>query len=83
MPLDADYTWRQTDDTLAIDVPLKGSSASSVDILATELLLKVSFGRYLLQLDLLHAIDDTACVAKVSNLHCHIVIQQLIACCCY
>ena len=69
MPLDADYNWRQTDATLAIDVPLKGSAASSVDILATERLLKVSFGRYLLQLDLLHAIDDTACVAKVRTFH--------------
>lgn len=67
MPLDADYTWKQTHTTVLLEIPLKGTPAKAVDIYATDLLLKVNFGGYLLQLDLLHPIDDTAAVAKIKQ----------------
>ena len=67
MPLEAEYTWRQTADSLIVEIPLKGASAKAVDILATELLIKVSFERFLLHLDLLGPIDDTSCVAKIKQ----------------
>jgi hypothetical protein len=67
MPIDATYEWRQTPSLLVVEVPLKGSPASSVDINATAFLLKISFDRYLLHLDLLHSIVDDKCVAKIKN----------------
>jgi len=65
MPLDAAFSWRQTTSSIIVDVALKGASAREVDIVATEVLVKVAFDRYLLVLDLLHPVDDTACVAKI------------------
>ena len=65
--LTATHTWRQTAKSLIVEVPLKGASAKQLDIVATELLVKVSFDRYLLHLDLLEAIDDQACVAKIKQ----------------
>jgi len=67
MPLDADFSWKQTHTTVLLEVPLKGTPAKAVDIYATDLLVKVNFGGYLLQLDLLKAIDDTAAVAKIKQ----------------
>ena len=62
-----DFTWRQTLKSLVVNMPLKGASSNEIDIVATELLVKVSFGRYLLHLDLREAIDDHACAAKIKQ----------------
>ena len=51
--------------TLAITPP--PTLFPGVDNVATETLVKVLFGRFLLHLDLLHEIDDTACVAKIKQ----------------
>ena len=67
MPLDADFTWRQTSTSIIVDVALKGAPAKDVDIVATEVMVKVAFDRYLLLLDLLHPIDDSTCVAKIKH----------------
>ena len=67
MPLEALFTWRQTASSIIVDVPLKGASAKALDIVATSSFVKVAFDRYLLLLDLLHGIDDTACVAKIKH----------------
>ena len=32
MPLDADFTWKQTHTTVLLEVPLKGVAAKAVDI---------------------------------------------------
>jgi hypothetical protein len=67
MPIICAYEWKQTPSHLLVEVPLKGAASKTVDIVATDLFVKVSFERYLLHLDLLHAIDDTACVAKIKQ----------------
>lgn len=67
MPISCAYECKQTPTHLLIEVPLKGAASKSVDIVATDLFVKVSFEKYLLQLDLLYAIDDTACVAKIKQ----------------
>jgi dyslexia susceptibility 1 candidate gene 1 protein len=67
MPIEAAYEWRQTLSLIVIEIPLKGSSASAVNIIAADCYVKVSFDRYLLHLDLLQQVDDEKCVAKIKN----------------
>jgi hypothetical protein len=65
--LEASYSFKQTDAAIMVDIPLKGASLKSVDIVATEVHVKISFERYLLHLDLNSAIDDEATVAKIKQ----------------
>ncbi|CAM9825481.1 unnamed protein product, partial [Discosporangium mesarthrocarpum] len=65
MPVTADYTWVESETTVQLQVPLKGTSPSRVDIFATECYLKVSFPPYLLEVDLHGFIDPEVHTARV------------------
>ncbi|CAM9541458.1 unnamed protein product, partial [Ectocarpus sp. 8 AP-2014] len=67
MPLTAEYTWAESETIIQVQVPLKGQSASKLDVFATECYLKVSFPPYLLEVDLDGYIDSMQPKARVEN----------------
>ncbi|XP_070686923.1 dynein axonemal assembly factor 4 isoform X2 [Pempheris klunzingeri] len=68
MPLQVtDYSWTQTDSTVYISVPLKGTRAGKVDILSSDEYLKVHFPPYLFEAFLSEPVDDVRSTAKVGN----------------
>ena len=52
MPIDAEYTWNQTEESIEIQISLKGTPARQVDVYISDVLVKINFAPYLLQLDL-------------------------------
>ena len=67
MPVSGSYEWDQTDDTIELSIPLKGVSPKLVDILLTEIYLKVSYRPFLLEIDLLHPVDETKSQAVLKD----------------
>ncbi|CAN9498634.1 unnamed protein product [Ophioblennius macclurei] len=63
----SDFSWTQTESTVYISVPLKGSRADQVDIVCTEEYLKVSFPPYLLEAFLHDGVDEDRSWAKVGD----------------
>ncbi|XP_054476710.1 dynein assembly factor 4, axonemal [Anoplopoma fimbria] len=62
-----DYSWTQTDSTVCLSVPLKGTKVSRVDILSTEEYLKVHYPPYLFEAFLFEPVDDDRSTAKVGD----------------
>lgn len=62
-----------------MDVPTKGVAAKNVDIFATEFTVKISFGSYLLVVDLMDAIVDDECVAKIKQGVLNLKMKKLVA----
>ena len=58
MVLDADYTWSETATVLKIVVPLHNFSSKEVDVITTTNFVKVSFGSWLLALDLFGEVGE-------------------------
>ena len=52
MPIGAEYTWNQTEESIEIQISLKGTPARQVDVYISDVLVKINFAPYLLQLDL-------------------------------
>ncbi len=52
MPVNAAYSWEDDLESVIIQIPLKGSPPSKVDIFLTSVLVKVYFSPYLLLLDI-------------------------------
>lgn len=53
-----EYTWTETETVLRVTIPLKGASAN-LDVYAANLILKISFAPYLIDLDLTAEINYT------------------------
>ena len=64
MPIQPNYTWRESSSTVELTVPLKGASPKSIDIILCSNHLKVSFPPYLLDLPLSHDIDAESAESK-------------------
>nr|XP_004556254.1 dynein assembly factor 4, axonemal [Maylandia zebra] len=62
-----DYVWTQTETTLYINVPLKGTNAGKVDIVCTDDYLKVHFPPYLFEAFLFEPVDDDRIAVRVAN----------------
>ncbi|XP_028324793.1 dynein axonemal assembly factor 4 isoform X2 [Gouania willdenowi] len=59
MPLQvSEFSWSQTDCSVHISVPLKGHKAQRVDVVCTDLYLKVHFPPYLLEVFFFEPIDE-------------------------
>jgi hypothetical protein len=67
MPLTTDYTWRQTDDEVFIDVALKSSTLTGGDVDICDVFVKVNQSPYLLTLDLYAAIDLNSVVVTIDR----------------
>ena len=64
MPITAEYSWNQTETSIEIQVALKGTPSRKVNVYISDLLVKVNFAPYLLQLDLLNKVDFDQSVAR-------------------
>eukprot|EP00126_Sphaerothecum_destruens_P002428 Sdes_comp15867_c0_seq1m4964 len=53
-----DYLWEETEGYILVTAPLKGVAKSCVDIYLSDVFLKVNYSPYLLEIDLLHKVDD-------------------------
>uniref|UniRef100_A0A3Q0SZT1 Dynein axonemal assembly factor 4 n=1 Tax=Amphilophus citrinellus TaxID=61819 RepID=A0A3Q0SZT1_AMPCI len=62
-----DYSWTQTDSTLYISVPLKGTKAGKVDVISTDEYLKVHFPPYLFEAFFFEPVDDIRSAARIGN----------------
>ncbi|XP_030588155.1 dynein axonemal assembly factor 4 [Archocentrus centrarchus] len=62
-----DYSWTQTDSTLYISVPLKGTKAGKVDVISTDEYLKVHFPPYLFEAFFFEPVDDDRSAARIGN----------------
>ena len=58
MPVAGKYSWSETEDTIALNVPLKGATLKTTDVFVATYILKISFPPYLIDLDLSGAIDQ-------------------------
>ena len=67
MPLTTEYTWRQTDDEVFIDVALKSSTLTGSDVDICDVFVKVNQSPYLLTLDLYAAIDLHSVVVTIDR----------------
>lgn len=57
-PLVPTYTWQQDEHKIDVRIPLKNIKASDIDIYVARTYIKINFGKYLLELDMLHSIED-------------------------
>ena len=64
MPISAEYSWSQTEETIEIQVALKGTPSRKVNVYISDLLVKVNFAPYLLQLDLYKSVTFDKSVAR-------------------
>jgi dyslexia susceptibility 1 candidate gene 1 protein len=68
MPLAiTDFSWRETDRIVFLDVPLKGSRVGNVDIFSTDVYIKVSSPPYLFEVRLFDTVDEGKCSATIGN----------------
>merc|ERR1712146_152456 len=75
MPITAEYTWDETEDVIAILVPLRGAKTSSEHIFIANEYVKVNSAPYFLELDLkgeVKAVDSRAVFSRDGlRLHLH------------
>lgn len=67
MVLRGEYTWKETSGSVQVSVGLRGVSTKSVDIFSSPSYVKISFAPYLIELDLLHDVNDSGAVARIKN----------------
>ena len=67
MALTGVYTWKESEKFVTLTIPLKGTSPKTVDVFAAELVLKVSYPPYLINLDLHAAVDENRSKASVKG----------------
>ena len=60
MPITGTYTWKQTPQYIHLSVPLKGTSRRDVDVYVSPLFIKINFAPYLVEIDLLHQVQEDA-----------------------
>ena len=63
MPLIPDYTWQETEAFINVTVEATGLSKTKTDLLICDNFVRVNCEPYLLQLDLLHPVNDAECTA--------------------
>ena len=77
MPIQPNYTWRESSSTVELTGPLKGASPKIVDIILCSNHLKLSFPPYLLDLPLAENIDadsaESKALVKAGTLHITLV----------
>ena len=82
MPLCPQYVWEETPTTVKIVVAAPGLTKAKSDLLICDTFLRLNFAPYLLQLDLLHPINDSNFTATygAGSLTCHLnkVRRQLV-----
>ncbi len=66
-PLSPEWTWRQTDTTVTVDVKAKGVAKKTCDIFLSDQFLKVNASPYLLALDLWQPIVEDKSTATISK----------------
>uniref|UniRef100_A0AAY4EJ75 Dynein axonemal assembly factor 4 n=1 Tax=Denticeps clupeoides TaxID=299321 RepID=A0AAY4EJ75_9TELE len=62
-----DYKWEQTDSAVFVSVPLKGMSASQVDVFSTDEYLKVRFPPFLFEAFLFAPVEDDKSTATIKK----------------
>ena len=74
MPLLPHYTWEESSAAIKLVVQAPGLTKAKTDLLICDIYLRVNFPLYLLQLDLLHPIDDanSTAVFGLGTLTCHL-----------
>ena len=76
MPLDGTCASSQTVDAVRLEVPLKGVSPATVDILATPRYVKVNYAPYILHVDLHGDIDESTGLARVDQGTLHLTLGK-------
>ena len=76
MPVTADYTFSEKKDKIVVQIPLKGTSPSKVDIFVTEKTLKVNFSPYLIDLVLKGEVDSVKHKAVVKEGVLHVTLLK-------
>merc|ERR1711959_324497 len=75
MPITAEYTWEESDDVIAVLVPLRGAKTSAEHIFIADEYVKVNSAPYFLELDLqgqIRAADSRAIFSRDGlRLHLH------------
>ena len=77
MPVSATYTWEDNESTVVVTVPLKGASRKTVDIVVTDVFVKVNFAPYLLLLDLHASVDDESSKAVFKDGALELVLPKV------
>mmetsp|Transcript_16576 Transcript_16576/g.33040 ORF Transcript_16576/g.33040 Transcript_16576/m.33040 type:complete len:621 (-) Transcript_16576:51-1913(-) len=65
-PLTGDFTWTETATVLKIAVPLHNVAAKQVDCVTTSDYIKISYGNWLIHLDLFGTVDDAVKSSKAT-----------------
>eukprot|EP00158_Paraphelidium_tribonemae_P008699 Partr_v1_DN28653_c1_g1_i8_m49660 putative dyslexia susceptibility 1 candidate 1 len=71
--------WRQTTDKISLVVPLRGVPTKRVDVYLNDVYLKLHFAPYILEVDLLHAIDHGKAVVTLGDGLASISLPKVIA----
>ncbi len=67
MPVRGEYRWNETNDSLRIEIPLKGVSPKKVDIFVSTSVLKINYSPYLVEIFLLKEVDAVKHKATVKD----------------
>lgn len=62
-----DYTWRETEWEVNIQIPLKGVKSTKTDIFSTNHYIKVNYPPYLFEIHLYAPVLEEKCTAKIGN----------------
>ena len=74
--LAAEYEWSEDTAVVHVTIPLKGASAAKMGVVTAPLLVKVNFSPFLLEIDLVHAIDDLKATARVRGGTLHLTLPK-------
>lgn len=67
MPASLRYTWEESDDSITVTIPFKGKSLNKTDVYCSDLVIKVSYSNFLLQLDLVDFVIPTSLQAALKK----------------
>ena len=69
MPISVKYYWEETQDDITLKIPFKGQSAKRVDLFVADLVLKISYNPYLLDINLAKKIRTNSFKAVLKDGH--------------
>ncbi|KAF2353812.1 CS domain [Trinorchestia longiramus] len=76
MPLQPDYSWKQTEERVMLDLNLHRRSPKDVSVDIASQYVKATYPPYHLELFLLHAVDVAACSYRVANGRVNILLTK-------
>jgi hypothetical protein len=67
MPISPEYSWEETEAAVSVRVALSGVSRKTLDVFATEALVKVNAPPYLCHIDLAQDVEDSKTTATIDD----------------